>query len=27
MEGFWGTLKCEMYDLNHFEDYETGKSH
>ena len=22
MEGFWGILKCEMYDLNHFETYE-----
>ena len=23
MEGFWGTLKCEMYYLNAFKDYET----
>ena len=22
MEGFWGILKCEMYDLNRFETYE-----
>lgn len=22
MEGFWGILKCEMYDLNHFDTYE-----
>ena len=22
MEGFWGILKCEMYDLNQFETYE-----
>lgn len=23
MEGFWGILKCEMYDLNEFKDYES----
>ncbi len=22
MEGFWGILKCEMYDLSYFETYE-----
>lgn len=22
MEGFWGTLKCEMYYLNKFDTYE-----
>ncbi len=23
MEGFWGILKCEMYYLNEFNDYES----
>lgn len=23
MEGFWGILKCEMYHLRHFEDYDS----
>ena len=23
MEGFWGALKCEMYGLNDFKDYES----
>lgn len=23
MEGFWGTLKCEMYFLNQFKDYDS----
>lgn len=23
MEGFWGALKCEMYYLNEFQDYES----
>jgi transposase InsO family protein len=23
MEGFWGILKCEMYYLNAFQDYES----
>jgi len=23
MEGFWGTLKCEMYYLNSFKDYDS----
>jgi len=22
MEGFWGILKCEMYHLRRFEDYD-----
>lgn len=22
MEGFWGTLKCEIYHRSHFETYE-----
>ena len=23
MEGFWGILKCEMYYLRHFGDYDS----
>jgi len=23
MEGFWGALKCEMYGLNDFKDYQS----